>query len=157
MANSQEKDVRMSEFEMFEGIAGMFEQAELEAAGLEIGAAVENNAGVQEMAELPDIAVGEQEAINQEIARNPYVQKMWDLTKWAGKQAAAASAGFAIMYGLNKAMAENAHSSGQRTAISSYLAGVEKTFIANGLDWTHEIKQKAAEAALSYPWIDSTA
>jgi hypothetical protein len=154
----REKVVHMSEpeFEMLEGVPEMFEMAEAEAAELQAGAAVENDAAVREMAAVPDIAAGEQAAVQQSIATNPYVQKLWDFAKWAGKTTAGASAAFGIMYGLNKAAAEKAQSSGQRTGLSSYLEKAKETFTKKGLTWTQEQEQKAAEDALSYPWIDAT-
>lgn len=148
----------MEEFEIFDGIADLFaEGAEAGGAMEDIGAAVEDNAAVEEVAAAPEIAGPESQGpIRDFITNNPYGQKMWAFAKWAGTTAAGAAAAFAIMYGLNKAAAKNAHESGNRTALSDYLVQVAANFQKNNLPWTDELRQEAAKDALAFPWIDAT-
>lgn len=154
----------MEEFEMLDGVAEMFEGAEAEAAGLELGEAaeVEANAEVEAVAEAPAIEAAEGpstlDKIRDFIKNNPTGQKLWSFATWAAKTGASASAVFAIMYGLNQAVAKDAHQSGKRTALSQYLTGVQSNWENKlKLPWTDELKQKAATDALAFPWIDATA
>ena len=148
----------MEEFEIYDGIADLFaEGAEAGAAMEDVGAVVEDNAAVEQVAAAPDVAGPESLGpVRDFIANNPYGQKMWSFAKWAFTTAAGAAAAFAIMYGLNKAAAKNAHESGNRTALSDYLTQVEANFVKNNLPWTDALKQAAAEDALAFPWIDAT-
>lgn len=98
--------------------------------------------------------------INNFIKNNKFANTMWNFSKkfgvWAVKESASAVAAFGIMYGLNKALAQDAHNSGNRKPLSQYLAQVEKTFTDHSLTWGPAQKQQAAEDALSFPWIDAT-
>jgi hypothetical protein len=146
------------EFEMLDGVAEMFDAAEAEAAALELGeaAAVEENAAVAGMAEGPAVEEGMAQRVNNFIESNPYANKMWQFSKWAVKAGATASAIFGVTYGLNKAIAKDAHDTGSRTGLSTYLAGLQKNFQKLGLTFGDDQKQKAAEDALAFPWIDAT-
>lgn len=149
----------MEEFEILEGVAEMFEAAEVEGAGIAAEAAeVEENVAVQEMAEVPAITEqSSQSVIRNFINNNPYGQRLWTFSKWAAKETVSASVIFGVTYGLNRAIAKSSHESGKRTALSDYLKSVEKNFTENlHLSWTQETKQRAAEDALSFPWIDSS-
>jgi hypothetical protein len=156
----------MEEFEMLDGVAEMFEGAEAEAEGLALSEAseVEASAEVEEVANAPAIEEGAAEApgtldkIRNFIKNNPTGQKLWSFATWAAKTGASASAVFAIMYGLNQAVAKDAHQSGKRTALSQYLAGVQSNWENKlKLPWSDDLRQKAAVDALSFPWIDATA
>lgn len=147
--------------EILEG--GVFEGFEAAALAdqeaMEAGAAVEDNAGVQEMAEQPDAAAGTGwfDSVKSFINDNEYGQTIWKVAKFVGASAAGASIAFGIMYGLNKAAAKNAADTGNRQPLSQYLASCQTAFEKNGITWTQESKQEAADAALKYPWIDCTA
>ncbi len=149
----------MDEFEVLEGVAELFGDAV--AAGDEVAAeaaAVEDNAAVEGMANSPAIdSVESQGAVRDFIENNPYGSRLWQFSKWLGKTAAGAAAAFAIMYGLNKAAASEAHQTGQRVSLTDYLAKVQQNMIKNGLAWNDEIKQQAATNALAFPWVDCTA
>jgi hypothetical protein len=150
----------MEEFEVLDGVAEMFEGAEAEAAALELGEAaeVEENVAVADMAEAPAVAEGEGALarVRNFIETNPYGKRLWTFAKWAVKSGAGASAVFGIMYGLNKAVAKDAHEGGKRTALSQYLSGLQANWVKQGLAWTQDIKQAAAVDALAFPWIDAT-
>lgn len=64
---------------------------------------------------------------------------------------------FAITLGIQRAMAQKAHASGQRVALTSYLQSVAQRFTALGLPFGDEQRQAAAQGALALPWIDCTA
>jgi len=133
-------------------------------AGIEMSEAAEvaDNAAVQEVAELPAPAAevaenpGMLSRVKSFLNDNPYGQRLVRFAKWAAPNAASAVVVTAIMYGMNQALAKKSHETGKRTALSEYLKGVEAKFTELGLTWNQEIKQKTAEDALAFPWIDAT-
>lgn len=150
------------EFELLDGIPEMFAEAEAGAAEMELGEAaeVEDNAAVAEVADAPAIAEGDPGAgqqIRDFINNNPYGRALWSFATWAGSTTATAGAVFGIMYGLNRATAKKAQQTGNRTALSVYLQGVEANWAKLNLGpFTQDQRQKAAEDALAFPWIDAT-
>ena len=150
----------------------LFEVGVMEAGGaaLEGGVGIEmaeasevaDNAAVQEVAELPPAAAeaaenpGMVSRVRSFLNDNPYGQRLVRFAKWAAPTAASAIVVTGIMYGMNQALAQKSHESGKRTALTEYLKGVETKFTALGLAWNLDIKQKAAEDALAFPWIDAT-
>ncbi|MDP3279768.1 MAG: hypothetical protein Q8M57_01700 [Nitrosomonas sp.] len=148
----------MDEFEVLDGVAELFADGEAAGADMEnIGAAVEDNAAVEEVANAPAIEdASSQSGIRNFIENNPYGKALWSFAKWSASTAAGASAAFGIIYGLNKAAAAKAHDSGNRTTLTSYLTQVQATYTKNGLPWNDDTKTKAATDALAFPWIDST-
>lgn len=147
------------EFELGEEVLAAAADAEEAAADVAMGQAaeVEDNAAVQAVAEGPAVEAGSRLAdIQAFINDNPYGKALWSFAKFAATTTAGASAVWAIMYGLNKAIAKNAHDTGNRTGLTDYLASVAATYAKNGLKFTDDLKQKAAEDALAFPWIDSS-
>lgn len=151
----------MDEFELLEGVAEMFTEAEVSADSILMeGALVEENEAVAEVANAPAIAADAQLSTLQQIqafiSDNRYGQTMWKFAKSVAGAAVSASIAFAIMYGLNKAVAEKAHNSGNRMALSEYLVEVEANYKKIGITWNYDLLTQAATDALSYPWIDAT-
>lgn len=162
------------EFELADDVVEVFEGAQAEGEGLALseGAEVEQSGAVQDFANGPAIepapadepAPAEGQAgssstvanIRTFIQNNPYANKMWQFAQFAGKNVAAAGIMFGIMYGLNKLIAQKAQTTGNRTALSQYLTGVQQNFQTNGLPWNDQIKAQAAQDALAFPWIDAT-
>ncbi len=150
----------MGEFEIVDGVADLFGEGAAAAGDMALGegAAVENNAAVEAVAEAPAITDKTSlDAVRDFINDNPVGQKLWKFASWAGKTVAGASAAFGIMYGLNKAIAENAHQNGNRTALSDYLQQVADSFTNKlKIPFTDELRTEAATEALAFPWIDAT-
>lgn len=175
----------MEEIEIVEGMEAAAAGAGAEGmAGIAVseGAMVEANAAVAEMAVAPDIpavvdappavaepggapvdpvadpaAEGRVAKIKAFVAENPYANKMWKFSKFVGKNAAIGGLVFGVTYGLNKALAQKAHETGKRTALSEYLKGAQTNFEKIKLKWDDDLRQRAAELALGFPWIDATA
>lgn len=124
-------------FQVIEGIEALEAGAALEAGEIEMGLAraveVEENAAVAEMAEAPAIAEGPGAVarVTDFLTTNTYGKAMWAFAKWAAKASALASAIFAVTYGLNKAIAKDAHETGKRTALSQYLIAVQNNWVSN--------------------------
>lgn len=150
----------MGEFELASEVVEGAEGAEANLANAAIGTAseVENAPAVAEMADAPALenAPTTQSAIQNFINNNPYGKALWSFAKGAVTETAKASVIFGVMYGLNKALASNAQSSGNRTALSTYLQQVQDNFTSLGLTWSTDLKQQTAEDALSFPWIDAS-
>ncbi len=170
------------EFEFLDGLADLFAEAEAGGEDLALGegAQVEQSEAVQAFADGPAIAPEAEPAgapapandpapanepapasstvanIRAFIQNNPYASTMWQLAKAAGKNVASAGKMFVVMYGLNKLIAQNAQTTGNRTALSQYLASVQQNFQKNGLPWNDQVKAQAAQDALAFPWIDAT-
>ncbi len=150
----------MDEIEVVDGVVDAFEAGE--AGGInaaeQIGAEVENDAAVREVAELPDIANSPeaQASLRETIAKNPFAQKLWAFAKFVAGGTATAAIMFGVMYGLNKAIAKSAQETGKRTSLTSYLAQVQANWKAQNLPWTDDVKVQAATLALGFPWIDSS-
>lgn len=148
----------MDDFEILDGVANLFEQAEAEAAEFQaLNAEVEDDVGVRSVASGPDIQdASSLSKVQDFIENNKYGQVLWKFSKWAAGTAAGGCAAFGIIYGLNKAAAKNAQESGQRVALSDYLNGVESNFNKIGIPWTDDLRNTAATDALTFPWIDAT-
>lgn len=63
---------------------------------------------------------------------------------------------FAITLGIQRAMAQKAHSTGKRVSLTSYLCSVSERFTALGLSFGDQQRQETADGALAMPWIDCT-
>jgi hypothetical protein len=144
----------MDELEIEDGVVEAFEGAAEDGASVENEAAeVEDNAGVNEVANAPDIeGQSNLQAVRDFISNNPYGKVMWGFAKMVGS----ASIAFGVMYGLNKALAKNAADSGKRTALSVYIAGVQANLEKMGQTWTDDLKTTAVTDALAFPWIDAS-
>lgn len=131
-----------------------------DAAMFDEAAAVEDDAAVQQAAAAPDIAAlpGEDAAaaVDRVAATSTWATSCKEFAVWSVKAGAGALVAFGIMYGLNKAMASKSASTGTQTALSDYLTGLEANFLKLGLEWDAARKQKAADDALAFPWIDAT-
>lgn len=140
-----------------EAAAGEAASAAGEAAeaGEAAATALETNPVVDEMAEAPAIS-GEasQSAIQSFIANNPVGQALWKIAQGVATEAVNQSVIFGVMYGLNKAFAQNTQSTGNKTPLSVYLQQVQANFEKLGLTWNSTVEQETAQAAQSFPWID---
>lgn len=153
----------MEEFEIVEDVIEAAEDAEAAAGEMAMGeaAAVEEMPAVEEMAEMPEIEAeagpGALDKFKNFINNNPYGQKLWSFCKLCATSTVTASVMFGVTYALNKAIAQKAKETGNRTALSEYLTAVQNNFTNKlHLNWTEDLRQKAAEAALVFPWIDAT-
>eukprot|EP00731_Ephydatia_muelleri_P004168 Em0002g344a len=133
----------------------------VEAADIAVlgeGAEVEAMPQVEEMVAAPAIEntpsiIGR---IQDFLTNNTYGQMIAQFGKFVGTTAASGAIMVGVMYGLNKLLAEKAKETGKRTPLSDYLKQAEKNYQSQNLTWNDEIRQYAAKAALSFPWIDCT-
>jgi hypothetical protein len=151
--NEDFKEISMDE-ELLEGILKMIGEGML--AGEDVKNAlemVEDDNGVIEMAKAPEPKSG---SFLNFFKNNKYGKTLWTFSKEFGKEGIKMGVLLGIMYGMNKAMATDAKKTGKRKCLTSYLDGVEKTYQKINLTFSKKEKQKAADDALDYPWIDCT-